>query len=209
MVREKAFDEVFDSQAAFRILLDSMSRPGRLYTLAALPFTGTPTGLNPHVLTVLRTLCDNMVTFCVVTKGSDAPRDSEHVRYLQINTGARSASRYHADYVVLDGRRAAAALRDLKRGSPEFPEDSATAVVAVEELLGPGDGENGDEARFSLTGPGIKNRAEARVCGLEAGCLETLREINGDFPLGIDVILVDGEGRVASIPRSSSIRIED
>ena len=42
MVREIRYDEVFDAQKHFRSLLDSMTRPGRISVLDAVPLDAPP-----------------------------------------------------------------------------------------------------------------------------------------------------------------------
>ena len=60
---------------------------------------------------------------------------------------------------------------------------------------------------LSLRGPGIETTQCLTVSGLAASEFATLAEINQDFPLGVDTILTDASGRLACIPRSSTITI--
>jgi phosphonate C-P lyase system protein PhnH len=135
VLRETAFDEVFDSQRTFRVLLEAMSRPGRVCALPRPAYRGAPRGLVPPALTVLKTLCDHRVSFAVV----GAPAGQEWVRYLAVNTGARPGQAGEADYALFDGAAWDDGFSLLKRGLPEFPERSATALFSVQQLQG-GDG---------------------------------------------------------------------
>ena len=44
MQRETAYDQVFDAQEHYRLLLDAMARPGTIYVLPRMSMT-TPPGL--------------------------------------------------------------------------------------------------------------------------------------------------------------------
>jgi alpha-D-ribose 1-methylphosphonate 5-triphosphate synthase subunit PhnH len=87
-------------------------------------------------------------------------------------------------------------------GTLPYPEDSATVVIAVEGLANEGDG-----LALWLKGPGVLGEKKLCVDGLDPAFFETLATINGEFPLGIDVILTDKERKVACIPRSTKVRI--
>ena len=202
VLRETAFDDVMDSQHVFRVLLDSMSRPGKVYELNSKQYRGTPEGLNPFTLSVLKTLLDHRVTFSL--GGMFAP--PEWISYLRINTGSSWAEQELADYVVFEAQNYTDGFTRLKKGSLEFPERSATALLSVTELHNAADGESFFIA-LTLRGPGVKDTTTVHVRGLDRRYIDALALMNVFYPLGIDVILFDDVGRVTSIPRTSKVEV--
>jgi alpha-D-ribose 1-methylphosphonate 5-triphosphate synthase subunit PhnH len=195
--RETAFDEVLDSQRTFRVLLDSMSRPGRVNELPPLDYAGTPEGLNPYVLSVLKTLCDHRVSFAVA---GARPRWAS---YLAMNSAAPHRTPEDADYVVFPGSPYDPSFAGLKRGTLEFPEASATALLCVGRILA--DGPAGGGCVLVLSGPGVRGRARLALQGLDCGYAQALASANAFPPLGVDLIILDAEGRVTCIPRSTQV----
>jgi alpha-D-ribose 1-methylphosphonate 5-triphosphate synthase subunit PhnH len=205
MMRENSFNEVFDSQAAFRALLDALSRPGSVCRLPDCSYKGAPRGFCAPALSILKTLCDHRVSFSV----GGGSGDSQWMRYLEANLATPFKGAEEADYVLFDGTRFDEDFALLKRGSAEFPETSATAVLCVGRLA-EGVGENAGEntprsCRLVLTGPGVRERASLTLAGFDHRYTEERGRANRFPPMGIDLFLVDPEGRVAGIPRSSAV----
>ena len=194
MQREIQYDEIFDAQAHYRLLLDSMARPGKINVMPSLELT-TPQGIHAAGALVGFALLNSDVSFYV--DGSSAEDVS---LYLLVNTSAKPAEAEAADYVYLNGTAAAEILYRLKTGTLPYPESSATVIVAVEEL----GGETG--LVLTLSGPGVDGERRLSVAGLDTALLEALVTINAEFPLGIDLVLTDPTGRIACIPRSSRVR---
>jgi len=201
MTRETGFDEIFDSQAVFRALLDALSRPGTVLQLPERPYPGAPPGFCRPALSVLKTLCDHRVTFAV----GSGMRSMELVRYLEINLATRHESPGEADYALFDGRIYDDDFRRLKRGTPELPETSATALVCV-DWLAEGRAETAQPSfRMGLEGPGIEGRAVLQAAGFHPGYAAARAEANRYHPEGIDLFLLDSRGRLAGIPRTTSV----
>jgi alpha-D-ribose 1-methylphosphonate 5-triphosphate synthase subunit PhnH len=201
MLRETGFDDVFDSQAVFRGLLDALSRPGRIVTLPPRGYPGAPRGFCPPALSVLKTLCDHRVSFCI---GSGI-RTPEWVRYLEQNLATRHESVEKADYVLLDGRMYDHDVLLMNRGLPEFPEAGATALLCVDRLA-EGRAESGSPSlHLSLCGPGVNGSAILTAVGLDSRYQEARAEANRLYPVGIDMFLVDPDGRLAGIPRTTVV----
>ncbi|MDZ4718025.1 MAG: phosphonate C-P lyase system protein PhnH [Roseiflexaceae bacterium] len=79
-------------------------------------------------------------------------------------------------------------------GTFRDPDQSATLVIGCQL---------GDGSRFRLRGPGIQGSTELRVGGLPDG-FWALRAASNRYPLGWDVLLVDGE-RVIGLPRTTLV----
>jgi len=210
MTRETGFDEVFDSQAAFRVLLDSMSRPGSLRKLPPRPYPFAPNGFCPPALSILKTVCDHRISFSV---GSSDARQ-EWVGYLTMNLATPFRPVEEADYVLFNGESFEQDFTRLKRGTLEYPERSATALVCVRRLS---DGEHAGETaggaapqlagsrELCVSGPGVSGTLVLTVSGFDARYLEERSAANRFYPMGIDLLLVDDAGRVAGLPRTSVV----
>jgi alpha-D-ribose 1-methylphosphonate 5-triphosphate synthase subunit PhnH len=194
MVKEILYDEVFDAQEHYRLLLDSMARPGKINVLPEMELTA-PAGIHAAGALVGFALLNADVTYYV-----EGPAAFEVGRYLLVNTASRPVGIEEADYVFLDGSAPSELLLSLKLGTLPYPEGGATVVAAV-------DGLGGEGLVLMLKGPGVLGERKLCVDGLDRAFFETLASINGEFPLGVDVILTDGERRVACIPRSTKMRI--
>ena len=182
------FDTVFDSQRVFRCLLQAAAQPGRLFTLPPFACGG--------IEATARTLLDHEVTFR--TLGERAP-DVE--RHLSQFTGARVAPIEEVDFALVSGGDTDGMVLKLKRGTLERPEWGATAIYAVEELS------NSDTLSLELSGPGIPGTRTLSIEGLAAAEAEAIRETRQEYPLGIDVYLIDAAGRVAGLPRSTRLEV--
>jgi alpha-D-ribose 1-methylphosphonate 5-triphosphate synthase subunit PhnH len=196
MQKEILYDDVFDAQQHYRMLLDSMARPGKINVLPEMELTA-PAGIHAAGALTAFALLNADVSFYV-----EGPAAYEVARYLLVNTAARPVELAEADYIFLDGGAPAELLQQMKVGTLPYPEDSATVVIAVEGLVNEGGG-----LALWLKGPGVLGEKKLCVDGLDPAFFETLATINGEFPLGIDVILTDKERKVACIPRSTKVRI--
>jgi alpha-D-ribose 1-methylphosphonate 5-triphosphate synthase subunit PhnH len=180
---------VRDAQAAFRCLLEAMARPGSIVVPRA-P-AAPPAPLPPAMAAVALTLLD-ADTPLWLDDGAEAVRS-----WLRFHCGCRLvADPGEASFLfVTDGARMPAHA-GLRAGSDEYPDGSATVVVAVEAL---GRGE-----ALALTGPGIDGTTELRVAGLPDRFVTERAGNLALFPRGIDAMLVAG-GRLAALPRSTAL----
>ena len=79
-------------------------------------------------------------------------------------------------------------------GTPDYPDRSATLIVEVPTLDGPGP---------RLTGPGIEAEARMPLPDPAASAANAAR-----YPLGVDLILTC-DISVAALPRSTRVHLED
>ncbi len=174
---------VLDAQASFRAVLEAMSRPGRIITLAA--GAPAPAPLNAAAAAALLTLAD-----AETPVWSDAgPAVAE---WLGFHAGCAFAPRLdEARFVLATG--AAPVLAALGPGTEEEPQASATLIVQVEALIA-GEG-------WRLTGPGIEAEHRLRVVGLPGDFLAQWQAQRARFPRGVDVLLCTG-AQIAALPRS-------
>jgi alpha-D-ribose 1-methylphosphonate 5-triphosphate synthase subunit PhnH len=199
MKRETTYDPVFDAQEHYRLLLDAMARPGKINLLPRMQLSA-PEALTEAAALIGFALLNADVSFHVVDAGADVA-----TRYLLVNTSARSVDEEEADFVFASGQAPATLIEKMKKGSLPYPEEGATLVASVKTLAAEASG----DLAITLKGPGVAGEKTFFVRGLNAQLLTALQQSNSEFPLGVDLILADGDGRLACIPRSSQVRWEN
>jgi alpha-D-ribose 1-methylphosphonate 5-triphosphate synthase subunit PhnH len=191
-------DQVHDLQRAYRRVLRATASPGSVEDLrteaAAL---GIPCTLFPATLLLALLLLDAEVAFAVTGEGA-----AELGRLMSQLTLARLTPPPEAEFLFVSGpaSEAASAFRSASVGTLADPHRGATIVLEVESLS-PG-------GPLVLTGPGIER--EHRLCvGRNPDWIALRAERNQEYPLGVDLCLVDRRDRLASLPRTTDVAIEE
>jgi alpha-D-ribose 1-methylphosphonate 5-triphosphate synthase subunit PhnH len=174
-------------QRTFRAMLSAMSMPG---TVEQVSVARAEDGPWAAAIAVAQSLLDHEVTFHVAA--SNGPEET-----ILRRTGSRTAPLDRAGYVFADAAHALTAIEAAYEGPLEEPERSATVVVLC-DTVGEGD------LALTLTGPGVDGETTLRVGGLDASVMKERTERNWPFPTGIDLVLVDPQGRLAALPRSTA-----
>jgi alpha-D-ribose 1-methylphosphonate 5-triphosphate synthase subunit PhnH len=183
-------DPVHDAQAAFRGVLDALSNPGRIVTLAAPP--AVPAPLMPATVALCLTLVDYETPLWLDPAAGDA------LAFLRFHCGCPvAAGPVDARFAVVSDPAAMPPLNAFAPGEDLYPDRSATVFVQV-AALGTGD-------VLRLSGPGIRGSVDLRVAGLPEGFVAGWSENAALYPLGVDVVLVAGD-RVVGLPRT--VRME-
>lgn len=178
-------------QRTFRTVVDCMAKPGKVGRISTESSSGSDSGA---AVTLCRCLLDHEVSVAVV--GFD-PSLSEYI--LRV-TGSRVADLFEADFIVASEFEALAAVEHAKIGSDEFPDASATIILACDRIgAGP--------VQLELSGPGVPSVRSLSLDGLDPELLESILDRNADYPLGIDVILVSAAGDIACLPRTTRFTI--
>ncbi|MGB5232934.1 MAG: phosphonate C-P lyase system protein PhnH [Desulfoprunum sp.] len=178
---------VIRHHSTFRVLLQAMSHPGRVYRLPDV------VGTRQSAVEVLGSLVDHEVGVAVIG-------DPELAGLVGGRTGCRPTAPADADYLVIGPSAGGDHLAGCRRGSLECPDRGATVVYLVNEL------EEG-RGEIMLSGPGVDGTARLRIQGLPIDAVHRLMAANSEFPLGVDAVFVDDNGCVACIPRSSRIKV--
>lgn len=188
------------TQRTFRTLLQAMSRPGMVYNIGD-SISDSPVHPFTHssLMLVLRTLLNHEVTFSIIGQN-----ENELDAIIRSTTGSCSTDLEKADFVVVPSGDSRAAILRAKRGSLEYPDTGATLIYNAEFPIDGNPGKTG----IVLKGPGIEDEVSLPVNRHVAGELKYLKEINSEFPLGVDSIFVDRPGRVMCIPRSTKIEVK-
>jgi alpha-D-ribose 1-methylphosphonate 5-triphosphate synthase subunit PhnH len=181
---------IHHDHATFRIILQAMSHPG---TTCQLPIPESMSDEHAMLIRMLGCLMDNEVTFSIIGNVN-----SNLAAALSLHTGSAQADIEVSDFIIATRGTTIGQLSRIKRGTLEYPDKGATLVYLADEIA-----EEGGTAE--LSGPGINGIARPMFTGLAASELAGLREVNAEYPLGVDAIVLDTFGRIACIPRSTRI----
>lgn len=184
-------NEAFITQKTFRALLQATSHPGRVYSLSQ------ESELN-GLISALQTLLDHEVTFNVFG------RQKEELEYKTIRaTASKTANIEDADFIIIPSGNSEGEILHAKRGSLEYPDAGATVIYSIHSLSARDDG----GLKITLKGPGINGEISPFISGVGKKEFHYLKEINSEYPLGIDSIFIDSENRIMCIPRSTRIEV--
>lgn len=188
------FDMVHDAQKIYRKLLNCMARPGEIANIS--PESNKlelDSGLSNSLLALTFTVCDAEVSFNILGE-----HEESIIRKVHNLTYAQREKTEIADYIIIkflaERGKIATAFGIAKKGTFIDPHASATFIIEVETL--------GLGSSLKLTGPGIKDSISVEISGSE-DWLASRTEANAEFPLGIDVILVDLQGNIMCWPRTT------
>lgn len=180
---------VFESQSTFRAILQAMSAPGRPVPMPVQ--AQGPTGWSWSMAALVLTLCD-MDTPLWLDPSAASP---EALRFLRFHCGSPlSETPDGADFAVILEPAAMPALEDFAAGDAEYPERSATLLLAVPSL-------DASDRTARVHGPGIAGSAELPQGWLPPGFTGQWRANAGLYPRGVDVILV-GPDAIVGLPRT-------
>lgn len=190
------FDTVHDIQQGYRRIVFANSFPGRVVSLSDLAERIEPhPPFNPLVLLLALTLLDGETTFAVCSQQSG--RDE---RIIGQRTFAKVRPVDQAAFLFSIGPEAydPELVRNARIGTLVDPHLGATLIIEVDSLgVSAGSG-------VQIHGPGIDGHAVAYL-GSNPWWLPLRNERVGEFPLGIDLYLIDPTGGFVALPRSTRI----
>lgn len=175
-------DPVADAQRCFRAVLDAVARPGSIHEAPC--GLQPPSGLDAATAAVLLTLVDAEAPLCL--SECFAPAHD----WIVFHCGAVCVAADAAAFVLC---RALPDFSDLRMGSHEAPEETATVILQIKTL--------GTGAPYRLRGPGLRSGTTLAADGLPADFPMTWARNHRQFPRGIDLILCAGT-RLTALPRS-------
>ncbi|MEA1869422.1 MAG: phosphonate C-P lyase system protein PhnH [Euryarchaeota archaeon] len=193
-MRDPAFDVIFDSQRIFRSLLDAMANPGRIITLPDIRIETPAT--NRHPLLLLMTLLDHEVNFYVM-----GGAQTQVTEYLKTNTGSKESRLENSDFILVYDGSSHGLIQSARVGTLEYPDESATVIYDIDSI-----GYGGEDILLELSGPGIADKRRIGVSGIEQTEIGDVLAMQ-DYPLGLDLIFSDNAGRIACIPRSTTMKV--
>jgi alpha-D-ribose 1-methylphosphonate 5-triphosphate synthase subunit PhnH len=186
-------DPVFDAQRMFRAAMNALSRPGTPMAVDA--GCTPPAPLTPELAGLALTLADHETPVWLdsALAASDEVRD-----YLRFHTGAPIVSEAaDAVFALISDTAACARLTGFAQGEPDFPDRSATLLMAAACIE--------DRGPLVLSGPGIAGQSHLHVAPLPPDFPAQWAENHDAFPLGVDIIFA-APGLIAGLPRSTLVR---
>jgi len=182
-------------------MLDSLSRPGTISQLTALESVDVPRCIIP-----LLAIVDVETRFAVIDNISTAHNWSALIGSA---TGAPPASLAESSWVVALSEPTRDNMEDLPRGSALAPERGCGLVVGC-ALLSEGFDHcdaTQESTSIALTGPGVDGQKIVTISGISNYFFESLCDLNGSFPAGVDVWMVDQCSQILALSRSTQISI--
>ena len=171
-----------DAAFAFRGLMTAMARPGQIQNVAG---GAGPRPLSIAAATVLLTLCDTTTPLHLT-----GPYDTMSIRaWIGFHTGAPISTADKAQF-ALGQWSDLLPLNQYSKGTPDYPDRSATLIVELHSI---------DANGATLRGPGIEN--EALFSLPERAAFQENAKL---FPLGLDFIFTSGN-RLAALPRTTEV----
>lgn len=213
---QKPEDKIYFNAATFRLLLDCMSRPGKIIQLNSPDFldqapdhpdfVGVP--LNSFALGAFLSLLDGEVGFAVGVSENWVASDAEIARWLTLRCGSKLTVPSEAALAFFCEGTSVNSIRDLHQGTLLEPELSATVFYCVEKLAEITDQEDSAEQglELELKGPGILNFRRLSVDGITRDGIAEITAAR-HYPLGVDVFLVDRSGLCVGLPRTTKIEV--
>lgn len=184
-----------DLARAFRIMLDAMARPGRIYRFE--PELSPPPALGRESAAIALVLCDFQTP---VWLGENL-RTQEIEKYLRFHTGAPLTQAIEdATFVFTNAAFALPDLSPLMTGTHEYPDRSATLVVTTGTLK--------PSAGVELSGPGIEHTRSFDAPPLDRQFWDRMIQGRTEFLLAVDVFFV-ADGALSAIPRSTRIAVAE
>lgn len=171
---------------AFRAILRAMAEPGTIVTLTG---AAAPAPAGPAMAAALLVLADPTTP---VHPAGD--HDTPELRaWLAFHTGAPVAPARAGAAFGLGSWEALMPLEGWDAGTEEYPDRSATLIVALPRL---------EPTGAMLTGPGIRERAALSLPRAQVFSANAAR-----FPLGVDFIFTCGD-RLAALPRTTRVAFD-
>lgn len=191
------FDLVHDIQSSYRKVLSCMSRPGTIEGIAEYSEKlDINIDFSKSMLVLMYMLLDAEVSLKIVSS-----REEEITSLVSQLTYVKCKSLEEADFIFIlkdsTPEIIEEAFKDAKIGDLIDPHKAATIVFEVEALS--------NNNRLTLIGPGIEkeNYVEVEAKGDWIGERE---KKNIEYPLGIDMILVDKNSNIMCLPRTTQIK---
>ncbi|ODA42421.1 phosphonate C-P lyase system protein PhnH [Desulfosporosinus sp. BG] len=189
-------DLVHDIQAAYRLTLDSMSRPGLISNIS-----NQADKLNMEIscfgstLVLVLMLFDTEVKFKVCSE-----HEAETAKLINQLTYAKETEVESADYILVLKDAKPEDLEEVFRkaypGDLLDPHKAATIIIETDYVS--------IDQTLTLTGPGIEKECYIDV-KTNDHWVELRAEKNTEYPLGIDLIFTDWHDNILCLPRTTQI----
>lgn len=185
------FDPAYESQAAFRAVMDCTARPGEIRKLKGVE---APAPFAPATAALIKSLADYETPLWLDATFAAAPKVADWIRF---HTGAAIVRNPgEAAFALIADAAAMPPLAQFAQGTPEYPDRSTTLIVQIGSFAG---------TSFTLRGPGIKTTRDFAASPLPADFTTRMRDNRALFPRGVDLVFVAGND-IAALPRSVTVQ---
>ena len=185
-------EPVFQSQQIFRQVLTALSEPGTRLTLAPL---ASPGGIHSAAYQICLALLDADTSLWV----ADTLATPALLSSLRFHCGCPITPERGSATFALSTPDAIGDLDGFCQGTHEYPDRSTTVIVQVNNLHNTGP--------WQLSGPGINGSRQVGIEGLEGNWLAWLQANRAAYPLGVDLLLTDGNS-LMGLPRTTNVEME-
>ncbi len=200
------------AQDCFRILLQSLSRPGKIERLRMLAPSidhGCPVQDTTMAgfLTIALSLCDADTTIWL-DEQLQCPELKQHIRFHCASPLVTLPEK--ATFAFIHQVQNMPHLQDFCQGSAAYPDTSTTLVMACPFAQ---DQEN--SVPYTLTGPGVNPQEAPLRLALAQNHLpknfwQELQENTASYPLGVDIIFINSASteavEIMALPRSVQLK---
>lgn len=188
MFEENSFDEVFDCQESFRLLLYAVSNPGEIVT-GVRKHPEVKEEIDGRLMTLALTLLDKETSFSGENSALFAKTAAELTYSKLIDK--------NADFYFITEKSSPEGIKDIfsrvTPGSLVEPHRGSVLIIAVNAFE--------EEGSCILTGPGIKGAKQARLSQYAKQWIAQRDLNNYEYPTGIDLYFVSPLGEIMSVPR--------
>ena len=185
------FLDIHESQIVFRLLLDALSQPGKIFHLPAELVTRIPVVEIP-----LLALLGYDTPFALV--GADTSREQLVARA----TSGRVTDPTAAGYLGVCDPRTELLPMSFCLGTPMRPDTAAQVSVQVNGIFSSATEPN---ATLLVSGPGVESVNHVLCDGANTGELEFLLRRDWTAPRGLDMWIIGVDGSFIGIPRTSRV----
>ena len=193
-------DSTAQSQVVFRCALDALARPGTPVSIPAASLVSPTPGTHAAAASVLLALLDQDCALWLSPTLAHGPAAA----WLRFHTGClieQDCSK--ADFVWAASIAELPPLHQLKQGSAEYPDQSATCVVDVTAWRAAAPSE---ADAVSLRGPGVRDVFTLAMDGMDASFVQQHHAMQEHAPCGVDIFCCAGDV-VLGFPRSVRLRL--
>lgn len=190
MKKIHTFDEVFDSQKIFRLILSAIANPSKIFNIKE--FADKLYSPTPQFLAIALTLLDNEVSF------NTCENDVLSGDIISL-TFSKLTDLQNADYIFVDDpTRLRHVIENAKCGTLRDPHKSATVIVSIDEAR---------DTSIRVFGAGIKDTADLATSPVVLAALEYRDAQFYEYPQGIDLVFVSGNGNILAVPRLTLMEV--
>ncbi|MEK5036997.1 phosphonate C-P lyase system protein PhnH [Sporosarcina sp. FSL K6-3457] len=190
-------DVVHNTQEVFRTILHCMSRPGTIKNIDGIGSRMEQLEKCHHAtfLSVM-TLLDAEVSFHII--GGNAAVLEELFTAYTLSTATDLGQ---ADYIFIlqdaQPQMIHEVFRRAKKGTLMNPQQSATIIMETKKLS--------NDPLLTIRGPGIETMENVHIAESELWRFERA-EANQEYPLGVDMILIDCQSNMMCLPRTTKFQ---